>query len=186
MIRKSIQTVLAVACIFSICTQPLLAQDADLSEGMKSETGLASWYGPGLHQNRTAGGEIFDMDALTAAHPTLPFDTRVRVTNLKNKRSVIVRINDRGPFINNRIIDVSMEAARKLDILDSGTARVKVEVVDDEIVETIRVSSLPAPISKKSIGVPFGVTRPLDQEAYFNLKRKRNFPYVFVGNDEAD
>lgn len=96
----------------------------------QAETGLASWYGPGLQENTTAGGELFDMNDLTAAHPSLPFNTRVKVTNLKNKKSVIVRVNDRGPFIKKRIIDVSMEAARRLDILHSGVARVSIEVVD--------------------------------------------------------
>lgn len=96
----------------------------------QSETGLASWYGPGLQANTTAGGEVFDMNKLTAAHPSLPFNTRVKVTNLKNKKSVIVRINDRGPFIKKRIIDVSMEAARQLDIIHSGVAKVSIEVLD--------------------------------------------------------
>lgn len=152
----------------------------------QEETGLASWYGPGLHKNTTAGGEIFDMNKLTAAHPSLPFDTRVRVTNLKNKKSVVVRINDRGPFVKNRIIDVSREAARKLDILHSGVARVKVEVVNDEIVETIRLVPSPNPIPKKSIGELFGVIRPLDHAAFFNSKHDRNFPYATVGNDESE
>ena len=152
----------------------------------QEETGLASWYGPGLHANITAGGEVFDMNKLTAAHPSLPFDTRVRVTNLKNKKSVIVRINDRGPFIKNRIIDVSMEAARNLDILHSGIARVKVEVLDDEIADNIRLFPLPNPIPKKSIRKIFGVTRQLDDEAFFNSKRNRSFPYAIAGSDEAD
>lgn len=152
----------------------------------QEETGLASWYGPGLHTNTTAGGEVFDMNKLTAAHPTLPFDTCVRVTNLKNKKSVVVRINDRGPFVKNRIIDVSREAARKLDILHSGVARVKVEVVDNEIVEQSRFALSPSLIAKKSIGVPFGVTRPLDSEAFSNSKWNRSFPYAAGRNNEAD
>lgn len=149
----------------------------------QEETGLASWYGPGLHANTTAGGEIFDMNKLTAAHPSLPFDTRVRVTNLRNKKSVVVRINDRGPFVKNRIIDVSREAARKLDILHAGVARVKVEVVNDQIAQTIRLTPLRNPIPKKSIGERFGIIRPLDHEAFFNSKRDRTFPYAAVEND---
>lgn len=93
------------------------------------ETGMASWYGPGLQENITAGGEVFDMHNLTAAHPSLPFNTRVKVTNLKNKKAITVRINDRGPFAGERIIDLSMEAARQLGILHAGVAQVKVEVV---------------------------------------------------------
>ncbi|HXK95791.1 MAG TPA: septal ring lytic transglycosylase RlpA family protein, partial [bacterium] len=89
---------------------------------------LASWYGREFHGKRTASGEVFDMNAMTAAHPTLPFDTRVRVTNLENRRSVVLRINDRGPNVRGRIIDVSLAAARKLDFEQQGLAQVKVEV----------------------------------------------------------
>ena len=90
-------------------------------------TGIASWYGAKFDGKRTANGEIFDMDLLTAAHPTLPMPVRARVTNLENKRSIIVRINDRGPFLRNREIDLSRRAAEMLDFKDKGTARVRVE-----------------------------------------------------------
>lgn len=96
--------------------------------GPKEQIGLASWYGREFHGKRTASGEVFDMNAMTAAHPTLPFDTRVRVTNLENRRSVVLRINDRGPNVRGRIIDVSLAAARKLDFEQQGLAQVKVEV----------------------------------------------------------
>lgn len=93
--------------------------------------GLAAWYGAKFHGRRTASGERFDRRALTAAHRTLPFGTRVRVTNLANGRSVIVRINDRGPYgRRNRIIDVSEAAARRLGMLRSGVARVEIVVVE--------------------------------------------------------
>lgn len=92
-------------------------------------SGRASWYGPKFHGRRTANGEIFDSNALTAAHPSLPFGTKVRVTNLNNGRSVIVRINDRGPFIKGRIIDVSAAAARILNMVNSGTARVQLDIL---------------------------------------------------------
>jgi len=91
--------------------------------------GMASWYGRRYHGRRTASGERFDMRAATAAHPTLPFGTRVRVTNLGNGRSVIVRINDRGPFTKRRIIDVSRAAAERLGFIRAGVARVRVQVV---------------------------------------------------------
>jgi rare lipoprotein A len=94
-----------------------------------SETGLASWYGADFHQKRTANGERFDMNGLTAAHRSLPFDSYVRVTNVANGRSVVVRINDRGPFIADRIIDLSAKAARQLGIKEDGVARVRIEVV---------------------------------------------------------
>lgn len=95
------------------------------------EVGTASFYGPGFAGKRTANGERFDPSALTCAHRTLPFGTRVRVTNLSNGRSVIVRVNDRGPFHGHRLIDLSEGAARRLDMIRSGTVRVRVEVLAD-------------------------------------------------------
>lgn len=91
--------------------------------------GIASWYGKRYHGRRTASGEIFDMNSATAAHPTLPFGTRVRVTNLENGRSAVLKINDRGPFVRRRIIDVSRSAARALGFVQQGTARVRVRLV---------------------------------------------------------
>ncbi len=96
------------------------------------ETGVASWYGPNFHGLKTANGEIFDQNALTAAHPTLQMPSLVRVTHLGNGRSVIVRINDRGPFKRNRIIDLSRAAAEQIDMIGSGTAKVRVELLEDE------------------------------------------------------
>ncbi|HEY9751406.1 MAG TPA: septal ring lytic transglycosylase RlpA family protein, partial [Coleofasciculaceae cyanobacterium] len=93
--------------------------------------GWASWYGPGFHGNPSASGEPFNQHALTAAHRTLPFGTRVQVTNLDNGRTVVVRINDRGPFHGNRIIDLSTAAARILGLVQSGVAPVRLDVVDD-------------------------------------------------------
>ena len=92
--------------------------------------GWASWYGPGFHGNLSASGERYNQYAMTAAHKTLPFGTRVRVTNLNNGSSVVVRINDRGPFIRGRVIDLSAAAARILGMIHSGVAPVKVEVID--------------------------------------------------------
>lgn len=89
--------------------------------------GIASWYGPKFHGRRTANGEIFDMDLMTAAHPTLPMPIRAKVTNLENGRSVIVRINDRGPFAKDREIDMSRRAAEELGFKEKGTARVRVQ-----------------------------------------------------------
>ncbi len=97
-----------------------------------NETGIASWYGPGFHGKATANGESFDQNALTAAHRTLPMPSMVRVTNLDNGRSIKVRINDRGPFKNGRIIDLSRRAADLLGFRRQGTAKVRVEIVEDE------------------------------------------------------
>lgn len=91
------------------------------------EEGTASWYGPDFHGKPTSCGEIYDMNAMTSAHKILPMGTRLRVTNLRNQRSIVVRVNDRGPFVGNRIIDLSYAAARELDIVASGTAPVRIE-----------------------------------------------------------
>ncbi len=94
-----------------------------------TERGLASWYGPGFHGRRAANGEVYDMHDLTAAHRTLPFDTVVEVRNRDNGRHVTVRINDRGPFVKGRVIDLSYEAARQLEMIGPGVARVELRVV---------------------------------------------------------
>lgn len=93
------------------------------------ETGHASWYGHPYHGRRTSNGEVYDMDKMTAAHLRLPFGTWVRVKNLRNGRQTEVRINDRGPFVKNRIIDLSREAARRIEMIGPGTARVRMEVI---------------------------------------------------------
>ena len=93
------------------------------------EVGLASWYGRPYHGRTTSNGETYDMHALTAAHLRLPFHTMVRVTNVSNGRSVDVRINDRGPFVGNRVIDISRAGAERLGMIQAGTAKVRVEVI---------------------------------------------------------
>ncbi len=95
-----------------------------------AEQGLASWYGVPFHGRRTASGEIYDMEKRTAAHKTLPFDTIVRVTNLRNGRQADVRINDRGPFVAGRVIDLSLAAARALDMVADGVVPVRIEVLN--------------------------------------------------------
>ncbi len=102
------------------------------SKGYK-ERGRASWYGRKFHGRRTSSGEPYDMYAMTAAHKTLPLPTYVKVTNLANGKQVILRVNDRGPFHNNRIIDLSYSAAMKLDMFSKGTAQVEVEALDPGI-----------------------------------------------------
>jgi rare lipoprotein A len=115
--------------------------------------GLASWYGDDFHGRLTANGEVFDMDSLSAAHPTLPMPSYARVTNLSNGKSLIVRINDRGPYHGDRLIDVSNKAAELLDFKGNGTARVRVEYVgraplegsdDRQLMATLRIG-VPAP-----------------------------------------
>lgn len=94
------------------------------------ETGLASWYGPPYHNRRGSNGEIYDMHALTAAHRTLPLNSVARVTNVATGHSAVVRITDRGPFIEGRMLDLSLEAAKQVDVWRPGVARVKLEVLD--------------------------------------------------------
>ena len=111
----------------------LLAGCGCLGSGMpksgRPQIGMASWYGKKYHGRPTASGEIFDMYKLTAAHKKLPLGTRVRVTNLKNRKSVVVKVNDRGPFVRGRIIDLSYAAAKKIGMIGDGIAKVRVEIV---------------------------------------------------------
>ena len=119
--------------------------------------GVASWYGPDFHGRLTANGEVYDMHAISAAHPTMPLPSYARVTNLDNKRSIIVRVNDRGPYVRNRIMDLSIGTAKALGFYGHGLARVRVEYVgrapiegsDDEmLLATLREGS-PAPAPSK-------------------------------------
>ncbi len=116
----------------------------DSSKG-HSERGIASWYGKKFHGKPTSSGEIYDMHAMTAAHKTLPLPTMVRVTNLRNGKRVVVRVNDRGPFVGDRIIDLSFAAAKKLDMIGSGTTMVEVIALTDagEISAEARPGSAP-------------------------------------------
>lgn len=102
------------------------------------EIGMASWYGGEFHDRKTANGEIYNMNDYTAAHTTLPMPCIVKITNLENGKSTKVRVNDRGPFVKNRIIDVSKKVAKKLDFHEQGTTKVKVEFLKNETEELLR------------------------------------------------
>ncbi|MEZ5756857.1 MAG: septal ring lytic transglycosylase RlpA family protein [Emcibacteraceae bacterium] len=117
-----------------------------------NEVGIASWYGEEFHAKRTANGEVYDMNSLTAAHTTLPMPSYVRVTNLENNRSLILRVNDRGPFVGNRLIDVSRRGAQLLGFEKRGTTRVRVEAVSgpDAPVQIARPVEQP-PIQKQEV-----------------------------------
>ncbi|HEV8389999.1 MAG TPA: septal ring lytic transglycosylase RlpA family protein [Dongiaceae bacterium] len=97
-----------------------------------NETGIASWYGPGFHGKRTANGEVYDENGLTAAHKTLPMPSMIRVTNLENGRSIEVRVNDRGPYAAGRVIDMTRRGAQLLGFINNGTARVRVQIMVEE------------------------------------------------------
>lgn len=121
-----------VFCSFkrNISSEPQqLEPDRGVSSSDFYQTGIASWYGNDFHGKITANGEIYDMHKLTAAHRTLPFHTMVEVENLENGLKVLVRINDRGPFLKNRIIDLSWQAAHRLAMTDKGTAAVNIRVI---------------------------------------------------------
>ena len=96
-----------------------------------AETGIASWYGNPFHGRETSNGEIYDMHQMTAAHKHLPLPSFVEVTNLQNNKQVVLRVNDRGPFVGNRVIDLSYAAAKALDVIQSGTAQVSIRALDD-------------------------------------------------------
>ena len=127
--------VLFLAC-FAPHVNAKKPQDTEQKDHLAPQTGMASWYG----DRHTASGERFHAGALTAAHRRLPFGTFVRVTNLRNNRSTIVRINDRGPYAKGRIIDLSKRAAVDLAMIDSGTARVRLEVLSREELDMAKLS----------------------------------------------
>jgi rare lipoprotein A len=120
--RTAVAAALLAAASSCASTRPGGGPDA-------SEVGVASYYAEAHQGRRTANGEPFDMNALTAAHRTLSFGSRVKVTNLENGRAVVVRINDRGPFVEGRVIDLSRAAAQELRFLGRGTTRVRIEVL---------------------------------------------------------
>lgn len=124
----------ALVCFVTACGPKRKVKAGKPAPIGSRETGIASWYGDPYHGRRAANGEIYDMERLTAAHRTLPFGTWVRVKNLSNERTVDVRIQDRGPFVHHRIIDLSRAAAREIEILGPGTAKVRLTVIPPPMV----------------------------------------------------
>ena len=123
-----------VAVLLSGCSIPLLSNNSTVTtrtaQVVSTETGIASYYGPKWHGRTTANGEKMDVNAMTAAHKSLPFNTWVRVVLLSTGNSVVVRINDRGPYVKGRIIDLADEAARQLGLMEQGVGKVRIEVLD--------------------------------------------------------
>src|ERR1700726_212534 len=160
------------------------------------EEGLASWYGDDFHGRLTANGEVFDMASLTAAHPTLPMPCYARVTNLSNGKSLIVRVNDRGPYHGNRLIDVSNRAAELLEFKGNGIARVRVEYVaraplegsdDRQLVATLR-TGVPAPspsMVRVASARPFVPEIPSGRPIRGEIPMPEGRPYS-LGNTSAD
>jgi len=144
-----------------------------------SQRGKASWYGKKFHGRKTANGEIYDMYAMTAAHKTLPLGTYVRVKNLKNGKETEVRVNDRGPFVRGRIIDLSYTAAKKLNIVGPGTAMVKVialgNLVKPDVSEDSAPIYMPADYYNGNFTLQIGAF--VDRNNAERLKRKLNLKY---------
>lgn len=130
--------------------------------GNFKERGIASWYGKKFNGEKTSSGETYDMYAMTAAHPTLPLPSYARVTNLSNNKSVIVRVNDRGPFLNDRVIDLSYTAAYKLGIISDGSAEVEVVSLNPDVsINTIAANSVQSqPLDSSTPVVPATATAP--------------------------
>jgi rare lipoprotein A len=159
----------------------VLASSADYVE-----RGVASWYGPGFHKVRTSTGESYDMYAMSAAHRTLPLPAYVSVTNLENGRSVVVRVNDRGPFVDNRIIDLSYTAAQRLDMLRNGTAMVEVRSLDPTRPLSAAAPTPPAtPIaSPAALFVQAGAfADPVNAERLAAKLRGGSYGTIFVRDD---
>ncbi len=131
---RVVQTTILFSCLFlGSCASYQQASgkvQKPIISSQVLEEGKASWYGPGFQGRRTASGVRFNTNAMTCAHRTLPFGTKLKVTNLDNGSEVIVIVNDRGPFIGGRVVDLSREAARHLNFVRSGTAPVRLEVID--------------------------------------------------------
>jgi rare lipoprotein A len=160
---------LILALAATACSRPI--SKPPLVPGSGVEVGLASWYGAEFHGRPTSNREIYNMNDMTAAHPSLPFGTFVMVTNLDNERTAVVRVNDRGPFVHGRVIDLSYAAARVLGMIGPGTARVRLEVLQG-------YATAAAPEARFSVQVgAFAV-----QENAYALKRQLEARYdgVFV------
>ncbi len=142
----------------------------DSSEGYR-ERGIASWYGTKFHGHRTSSGETYDMYKMTAAHKTLPLPTYARVTNLRNGKSVVVKINDRGPFHENRLIDLSWAAAKRLGILGKGTGLVEVEALTPgkQRAREVRVNTPPAPLPAAATPAPSAPRNAAEPALYLQV-----------------
>ena len=151
------------------------------------ERGVASWYGPGFHEVRTSTQEPYDMYGMTAAHKTLPLPAYARVTNLQNGRSVVVRINDRGPLVGNRIIDLSYTAAAKLDMLRNGTAMVEVRTIDPSAPPPVVAATVPAPAAAggASLFIQAGAfADPANADRLAQRLRGGGYGKIFVRDDQ--
>lgn len=170
-------------------TRTLTATPETLPSGKKfTQEGVASWYGPDFHQKRTANGEVYDMYGMTAAHKTLPFNVYVKVTNQANGKSVVVRINDRGPFAKDRIIDLTYSAAHKLGMLENGTALVKIEGLGlIREVEGQKVYVAPASYAiEGTLTLQVGSFKKKESAELLASQLEKEFPHVHVVEFEQE
>lgn len=151
------------------------------------ETGIASWYGQDFHAKYTANGEIYDMNTLTAAHRTLPLPSIVRVTNLENGRSLVLRINDRGPFAKNRIIDISKRGAQLLGFQAQGTAKVKIEIMEKES-KMLKAALTGSPVpntaytAANNIGMAAAAPKAVQESSTAGTSDKEGIFYIQAGS----
>lgn len=154
---RSLQGILIIALGIIVLTgcgmskETLDAEYSSTENARAIENGVSSWYGPNFHGKLTANGEIYDMNGITAAHRTLPFGTILLVENLDNGKTVQVRINDRGPYAKNRIIDLSKGAAERIEMIGPGTARVRLYLLEGDL-ENSRVTDLKVPTYTVQLG----------------------------------
>ena len=168
--------VAAIGAAVFVCPHQLRAEDPSSTVAApEPETGIASWYGHPFHGRRAADGEIYDMAKLTAAHRTLPFDTRVRVVNLTNDKSVEVRINDRGPFVDGRIIDLSMAAAQAIEMIGPGISPVRVEVIE-----------APTAVAPDLFAVQVGAFQELDNAKRYLKEMRSRYGHARLSMREGD
>ncbi len=162
-----------------------------------NKTGIASWYGPKFHGKLTANGEIYNQNALTAAHKTLPMPSAVKVTNLENNKSIVLRINDRGPFVNDRIIDLSSKAAEILDLKIKGTGLVRVKLLKDKSIlleklaqkgsfpeiKDLNIIELPKILTPNKVSVNIENTQNkkiIKKKINYNLKNSKKVYKIFI------
>lgn len=170
---KKILILCLALCVMSGCTF-FRREGVGPPEIKRVEVGLASWYGKDFHGRKTASGAVYDMYQLTAAHKTLPLGTTVMVTHLNNGRSVTVVVNDRGPFIKGRIIDLSYAAAQAIGMAEEGVAKVRVEVMDKEFIPS------PSPEGPFAVQVGAFTDRSNASRLVEELQRKGHDAYIAV------
>ena len=173
--RRFLSLGIVLALLVTGCAKKKRVKTPASTPAFTEEIGIASWYGYPYHGRRAANGEIYDMEELTAAHRTLPFGTWVRVHNFTNGKTVEVRITDRGPFIEGRIIDLSRAAARQIDLIGPGTARVRLELI-----------ATPASLTSGVFAVQVGAFRNRAGAERFRLEMEKRYGSATLTTRQGD